>query len=646
LNYRNEINGLRAIAIIPVILFHAGFSLFTGGYIGVDVFFVISGYLITGIIVEDLEAKRFKLADFYARRVRRILPALFVVSTVCIPFSWLWMRPDQMRDFLQSLVAVSIFLSNVFFWHKSGYFNPASEEAPLLHTWSLAVEEQFYLAFPLMLLLLWRWGKSRVFWITALLLLGSLLLSEYAWRSGRASAGFYLAPTRAWELLAGSLAAFYVHRYGMRPSNLLSIIGFLAIIFSFFIYDSNTPFPSLFTLLPVAGVVLILLFATQSTLINKLLSMNVLAGLGLISYSAYLWHQPLFAFARINHVGLAPSLSLMLALAVFSLFLAFLTYKFIEQPFRTPKILDHKRVWWFASSATLIPIVASLLLMNMTYSSKFELDHGAGEFVAEQFEEGDVAPCEDFIAFEGDATCNRLPRPSGIKVVVWGDSHALVMEDASPNLPSMDLITIVHNGCPPLIGVRRFDEDSRESNCSKFGTIEKYVDYINSQKPDVVILVGRWSLYVNGWYRNGIALDAHHLLQDEATSPQEILESKALRKEVLIDSFARTVSALDAKKIAILDQATDYGMLGMSDVLSASDVSRDLSSDYNVDRYDVLNNVASVDLLLVDRLFCGQLSCMTKLEGESLYRDDNHLSRFAAGLVWGEVIKPYINKSE
>ena len=201
MKYRAEIDGLRALAVVPVILFHAGFELFSGGFVGVDVFFVISGYLITTILIEDIDNNRFSIVNFYDRRARRILPALFFVMLVCIPFAWMWMLPNQMNDFAKSLVAVTLFASNILFWRESGYFDAAAEEKPLLHTWSLAVEEQYYLLFPIFLILAWRFGKNRVFWMIVLMAAISLLLSEWGWRN-QTTANFYLAPTRAWELFA------------------------------------------------------------------------------------------------------------------------------------------------------------------------------------------------------------------------------------------------------------------------------------------------------------------------------------------------------------------------------------------------------------------------------------------------------------
>lgn len=361
MKYRAEIDGLRALAVVPVILFHAGFELFSGGFVGVDVFFVISGYLITTILIEDLENQRFSLVNFYERRARRILPALFFVMLVCIPFAWMWMLPNQMKDFSQSLVAVSLFASNILFWKESGYFDAAAEEKPLLHTWSLAVEEQYYVLFPIFLFLAWRYGKNRVFWMIVAMAAISLLLSEWGWRNN-ATANFYLAPTRAWELFAGSIASFIVQKQGVQKNNLLAVIGLTAIIFSIFFYDETTPFPSVYALVPVLGVVLLVLYADKESLPAKVLSTRGFVGIGLISYSAYLWHQPLFAFARVANVN-EPSHSLMALLAVSSVVIAYLSWRFIETPFRSKNFISKNGIF-FAS----ICGIAIFVVLGISFS--------------------------------------------------------------------------------------------------------------------------------------------------------------------------------------------------------------------------------------------------------------------------------------
>ena len=342
MKYRTEIDGLRALAVVPVLLFHAGFELFGGGFVGVDVFFVISGYLITTILIEDIENRRFSIVSFYEMRARRILPALFFVMLVCIVFSWLWMLPNQTKEFSKSLIAVSLFASNILFWRESGYFASTAETMPLLHTWSLAVEEQYYAVFPLFLLVAWRFGKNRVFWMIVGMSVISLLLSEWGWRN-RATANFYLAPTRVWELFAGSIASFIVHKQGVKKNNFLAFLGLVAIVVAIFAYDESTPFPSVYALLPVFGSVLLVLYGEKETIVAKFLSTRVMVGLGLISYSAYLWHQPLLAFSRIkssqNH-----SFALMLMLTAAPIILAFFTWKFIEKPFREKNKISRKAI--------------------------------------------------------------------------------------------------------------------------------------------------------------------------------------------------------------------------------------------------------------------------------------------------------------
>lgn len=300
LAYRPEIDGLRAVAVLPVILFHAGVTQMSGGYVGVDVFFVISGFLITGILVRELDAGQFSLLGFYERRARRILPALFLVLSVTGIFGAFVMLPYELAALGRGLVAVIFFMSNVLFWRESGYFAAASELNPLLHTWRLAVEEQYYILFPLLLWACWRWFPRGVIPLLVLATIGSLVLAELL-SVRMPSANFYLLPTRAWELLAGSLTAIYLLRRSAPGGWLaegLSVGGLAAIIFAILTYASATPFPSLWALAPVLGTVAIIVGANSGTMVGRLLSTTPFVGIGLISYSAYLWHQPLFAFAR------------------------------------------------------------------------------------------------------------------------------------------------------------------------------------------------------------------------------------------------------------------------------------------------------------------------------------------------------------
>ena len=360
--YRAEIDGLRALAVVPVILFHAGFELFSGGFVGVDVFFVISGYLITTILIEDIENKRFSIIDFYERRARRILPALSFVMIFCVPFAWILLSDASLNKFGNGLIGVSLFLSNVVFWRQQGYFDESAELNPILHTWSLAVEEQYYVLFPIFLVLAWRFGKNRVFWMIVVMSAISLLLSEWGWRN-QPTANFYLAPTRAWELFAGSLAAFIVQKQGVKKNNFLALLGLAAIIFSIFVYDENTPFPSVYALMPVLGVVLLVLYAEKETLVAKFLSLKVFVGIGLISYSAYLWHQPVFAFFRIytNQISLHWLLALVLIIITF--LLSYVSWRLVEKPFRNRNSINKFLLFTLS-------FIALMSLLAIGYASK------------------------------------------------------------------------------------------------------------------------------------------------------------------------------------------------------------------------------------------------------------------------------------
>ncbi len=385
MKYRPEIDGLRAIAVIPVILFHAGFEYFSGGFVGVDVFFVISGYLITTILIEDIENKRFSIVNFYVRRARRILPALTVVTLLTIPIAWLLLSDSSLQKFGNALIGVSIFTSNVVFWKQQGYFNESAELNPLLHTWSLAVEEQYYILFPLFLILAWRFSKNTAFWMIVVITAISFSLSEWGWRN-KEMANFYLAPTRAWELLLGSVTAFIVQKRGVRTNNLLASIGITAILFAVFSYDKTIPFPSVFALVPVLGAVLIILYAKQGTYVANLLSIKYFVGVGLISYSAYLCHQPIFAFSRviIGDVDIGIQLSLVLIFATF--FLAYLSWRYIEKPFR-------KRSFLITKSIFILSFLSLLFLLFLGLASKHAVSNYEHR-LAQQLSEN------DFIYFE------------------------------------------------------------------------------------------------------------------------------------------------------------------------------------------------------------------------------------------------------
>lgn len=335
MKYRHEIDGLRALAVIPVILFHAESNLFSGGYVGVDVFFVISGYLISHIVIAEVHAGTFSIVNFYERRARRILPALFFLILIVTPISWLTMMPHQLKDYAQSLVAVSLFSANVLFWLESGYFELASELKPLLHTWSLAVEEQFYFLFPITVLFLNRFFRKALLFFFIVVFIASLGLAQSLTYSSP-NANFYLPFSRAWELICGSIAASYVAKFGLprsRHSSLLSILGIGMILSSMFLFDRTTPFPGVNALPTVIGTAMVILFGNQDTATGKALSFKPNVMIGRISYSLYLWHFAVFALARL-YLNTEPTKLLFACLIAGVFAISYLSYKFVETPFR------------------------------------------------------------------------------------------------------------------------------------------------------------------------------------------------------------------------------------------------------------------------------------------------------------------------
>ena len=494
LSYRPEIDGLRTVAVMPVILFHAGIETFSGGFVGVDVFFVISGYLITAILAREIEAGDFSILRFYERRARRILPALFLVMLVSLPFAWMWMFPAAFKDFGQSLAATGLFVSNVLFWRESGYFSATAELKPFLHTWSLAVEEQYYILFPPVLWAIWRMtGRRGV--IVGLIMMALISLAAAEWASTRyRTAGFYLLPTRAWELLAGSLLALWLGR-NAAPRGLLAQIGGLAglalIVWAILFLDKSTPFPSLWTLAPVGGAALIILCAGPATWAGRVLSLRPVVGIGLISYSAYLWHQPLFAFARLRSLDTPPQ-ALMLGLAAITLILAWLSWRFVERPFRNKDAISGRQIFGM-SGLTGLTIVAVGMLSSAGQGWPNRLSADALQIFEYKAEVIGGIPdgCTQQVFAKGLKGCvfrADLPR----RAALWGDSHAMPLSRplaAAFARHDHALEYFATPACTPILAMTR----GRGRTCPDVN--ERVLAYLTGPDgPDIVVMAGRWAL--------------------------------------------------------------------------------------------------------------------------------------------------------
>uniref|UniRef100_UPI003B521E0B acyltransferase family protein n=1 Tax=Roseovarius indicus TaxID=540747 RepID=UPI003B521E0B len=507
MKYRREIDGLRAVAVLPVILFHAGMTFWSGGFVGVDVFFVISGYLITSILIDDRERGTYSVLKFYERRARRILPALFIVLIACIPFAWMWVPPYPFEDFARSLAFAALFISNVHFLEHGGYFDLNADLRPLLHTWSLAVEEQYYLLFPLVLFCLRKFRRAKFLIVFTLLALASLAVAEWGWRN-YPSQNFYFTPSRLWELLAGSLCAVILYQRAQLKSEILAGLGLAMILFATVFFNAALPFPSLYTLVPVVGTCLIILFAERETVTARILSIKPFVGVGLISYSAYLWHQPIFAFARIRHAEEVPDWAMML-LAGLALVLAWVSWRFIEQPFRgkAPLVLPTRRGILGASFAGIVVFAAFGFwgLAKEGFPSRIDFD--GSPYLARLYEQTTEHGAAEGLCPEASSPVLRDLCPAYAaetperRIALMGDSHSRVMLPAfEPASEELDATILLGDkpGCPPLLGVHLASGGGDARICRQ--AVERFAQQVRETDVDTVVLIARWSLYVSGDY--------------------------------------------------------------------------------------------------------------------------------------------------
>lgn len=463
--YRREIDGLRAVAVVPVILFHAGLPFFGGGFVGVDVFFVISGYLITSIILSEADAGRFSFIGFYERRARRILPPLFLVALVSVPIALLTMVPRDVVNFSKSLVAVSTFTSNIFFWNQSGYFDGNNDLKPMLHTWSLAVEEQYYLIFPLLLMLGLRAGRKSVMLLLIAVAIVSFSLAQFGSYNG--GAAFYLLPTRMWELLVGALVALVAADPRKWVSGhtieLLGALG-IALIAAAVVAYGRVRYSAVHALAPTIGALLVIAFADKQTFTGRLLGCRALVAVGLVSYSAYLWHQPIFAFARLHWLR-EPTAGTFLVLSALSVGLAGVTYRLVEQPVRDRKKLGRRSAFVLAGAgAVCLATVGIVGVMTDGFESLYVSRNSADEQRAYDLiklhTSGDLgqdmagnddcnfwAPAPD-AAFQ--ARFARCAQKYGPATIALGDSHGMNIYNAlARSSYSPFVVGLVSPGCRP-----------------------------------------------------------------------------------------------------------------------------------------------------------------------------------------------------
>ncbi|MEM5329990.1 acyltransferase family protein [Paraburkholderia sp. JHI2823] len=637
--YRPDIDGLRAVAVLSVLAFHAFPSLLRGGFVGVDLFFVISGFLISTIIFESIEDGRFSYVEFYVRRIRRIFPALLVVLATCLVAGWFLLMPEEYQQLGKHLVAGATFLSNIALWREAGYFDDTAASKPLLHLWSLGVEEQFYIFWPLLASFAYRRRLGFP------LLLGGIAAASFALSLvtsvSNPTAAFYSPLSRFWELMiGGTLAWLLLHRpnlvqHGPGASNMLSAAGLLLIVAAVLLINENDVFPGWRALLPTVGAFLVICAGPGAWLNKSVLGNRMAVSIGLISYPLYLWHWPLLSFANILYGGLFVPVWMRVALALASTVLAALTYRYVELPVRT-KRANRRQIGALCLMLATLGAAGAVLFARAGLPTRAAADN-RGFALYSQNEQMRIAlqpePChladpkaENFCTAYNTTATGKL-------MVVWGDSHGGAWLPVLHSIAverNMRLMAFVHVGCPPLTRSRRSDGAQSGCDCSRLGLAEPIVSAIGQLKPAVVFYIARWSLYGNGWSLFRELQKATHFVTTDPNGRATLATSRA----ALASQLPLTVQALAAstpRLVVFQNPPVLEGKLLPRFYADPERIEPSAAANLQTEAFErkLVQSTASIPNVRVfdpvPRL-CAGATCQAVIDGVPVYEDDNHVS--------------------
>ncbi len=652
-SYRKELDGLRALAIIPVVFYHAGISFFSGGFVGVDVFFVISGYLITNIILSDIEKKKFTFRNFYERRARRILPALVLVSLICIPFSFFLFKDIYLLEFVRSLVSIIFFSSNFLFWSESGYFSTQTEFKPLIHTWSLSVEEQYYIIFPLIFIFFLKFFKSytKIFFI--FLLCFSFILC--IWGSFHfPNATFYLLPFRGWEIILGVLTAIFLKENNKRIkriyNELFSIFGFILILGSIIFLNSNSIFPGYNTIFPTIGTVLLIVFCRENTILFKIFTFKYLVSLGLISYSLYLWHQPILAFTKFYYLNEISTLFKLSAILI-SIIISYFCWNYVEQPFRNKKKISIKI---FSLLLFFIIIIFSVTWaytikysnFNNIYLQKPEVlkNNKKIEYFISKFK---INSTSEDIYFD---SIKPLKKKISKRVLVLGDSHAQsynLMGEYYADKYGIEWHSYIFQGCPPIFGyykiynIEQTKPSKKQNNCKQ--QVRKWEKFVkkNGEYFDYIILASRWNYifnhnkYENKQYRKDALVNHEDIFLNNKKILSKSRDNFKIGLKYTIEAINKSGSnaiIFSQPPLLIRNPIRCMGISKLSYSLCANAsynniINRGFFVKETILNENMIDNKKNFYLILEDHL-CdhNRKNCFSKKGKKLLYKDDDHLS--------------------
>lgn len=624
---RRDIDGLRALAVIPVVLFHFGFSAFSGGFVGVDVFFVISGFLITSILFREIGAQRFSFIDFWARRARRIIPALSVMMLATLVLGWLLLTAKDFSELGRTVRYQSLFISNILFMREDGYFEPASDLKPLLHTWSLAVEEQYYIFFPLLMALLmrhlrhWRW-----------MLLAVLLVSfglNIAFIESKPDFTFFSLPTRAWELLCGAmLAVLPAPRHAVKPwlSQSVGLAGLAAVLIAIFSFDKTTTFPGWAALLPVLGATALIWSGAQGpTWVAQVLSARAMVWVGLLSYSLYLWHWPVFVYANaisidgIQHAEAAGWILLALGLA-------WLSWRFVELPFRDKRLLAGRKPVLVGGLLAMAVLAVTGSVVRSSDGFPQRLSGKALEYAqARDWRAGQMKCMLVTSDKVQDKACLLGPdKDVPATQLFWGDSHAAALLPAIEDNAAREgrpVWLYSMSACPPILS------DDPRQRCRDFN--EHTMEQVRRLQPKDVVLASNWSLYVYG-REDG---DRKVLLNSrDSTAEAEARMAAALQARVkaIRETGAQVwlFKEVPLQRKGAISRLTSLARVGRS----AEGLGRPLQEHLARQRFlsSLFDSMSAADpgVHVIDPtpLMCASGVCSVELNGHTQYKDEDHLS--------------------
>lgn len=647
MDYRRDIDGMRTIAVGAVVIDHALPWALPGGFVGVDIFFVLSGFLITSILAKELSEGRFSLITFYERRARRILPALFALLVVWGAIGWFLFPPDIYHAFAKSGVTTLLFSSNIWFWHATGdYFAVGSKFEPLLHTWSLGVEEQYYLIVPLLLWVLWRRPRFVVAAIWALVI-ASFLLAVYQ-VNGPASTNrstifaFFWLPTRAWELGLGgllALGAFGAPRDN-RTATIVAVLGLAAIVLPMALLSDKSAFPGL-NALPVCAGTVALLWAGgtsgRNTFISRALGIRPMVAIGLISYSLYLWHWPPLILARVWTSSLELSVPLALLCIAGALVAAWASWAFIERPFRIRGLIPRGAIFGLSGAAG-VALLAAGVMIHRQAGFPSRLPPEIGRIYASASQGREVGEhCQDLIREGKECWLGAKAEGKIANLLLWGDSHSIALApgfDAWLREQGLKARAVTLGGCPPLPGVIRPGNASEVATCTQSNN--ETLAWLDAAPPMTVVLVSRWRVQRSGEFTPGESAAPFDL--HAANSALADLDQTALFDH----EFTALIRRLEAHghQVVVIESIPEMGidipralvMAGLRHVplgspLSTEEHKRRIAETKTF--FETATAGSSVILRDPAAFLCDQ-DCTVQRDGLLYYYDDDHLSPGAA----------------